>query len=214
MRKTCDEIRNINLSLTCDHRTRLLSLPQDIHVDLFQAPLHLDLRRQLPEDIHERVSPGEVLKGVEKTIENARSVPQAQTPVELPTESINQGTTRSSVHSDKSKLVQRTLIKNSKTLRRGEAGDNVLDVLQEVWRFGKEARKQRSERKSSSTHLNHQQMPQEPAEPAPLTTQEIDNISEDLRGQIEVFRTTHLRPLNIDDFSLLRAEHVLSAPRP
>jgi hypothetical protein len=214
MRKTYDEIRSICLSLTYSHRARLLSLPQDIHVDPLQAPLHLDLRRQLPEDIHKSVSPAKVLREVVKTIEKARSVPQAQTPVEIPTESTTQSSTRSSVHSDKSKLSQRTLTKNSKTPRNGEAADNVLDVLQEMWHFGKDARKHRSEKKSSSMHLNRQQAPQEPADPAPLTTQEIDNICEALLGQIEEFRMTHLRPLNIDDFSLLRAEHVLSASRP
>jgi hypothetical protein len=214
MRKTYDEIRSIGLSLTCNHRTRLLSLPQDIHIDLFQAPKPLDLRRQLPEDIHKRMSPGEVLRGVGKTIEKAHSVPQAQTPLELPTASTTQASTRSSVHSDKSNRAQRTLTENSKALRRADAGDNVLDVLQEAWRYGKDAWKRHSERKSSSTNLNGQQRPQEPVEPAPLTTKEIDNICEALLGQIKVFRTTHLRPLNIDDFSLLRADHVLSAPRP
>src|SRR5947209_20087714 len=90
MRKTYDEIRSIGLSLTCDPRSRLLPLPQDIQAELFQAPLHFDLRQQLPEDIHKTVSPGEILNVVERTIVKAHSVPQDQSPLHHPAESTTQ----------------------------------------------------------------------------------------------------------------------------
>lgn len=215
MQKTHDEIRSISLSLTYDDRSRLLPLPQDIRADLLRAPLHLDLRsRQLPEDIHERVSPGDVLKGVRETVRKAHSVSQDQTPMHHPTQSTTQSAAQSttqastspSLHSDRRISVQQTLTQISRTTRTAEAGDAMLDVVQEMWR-----RRPRFGRNPSALHLSRQQGPQESAQPAPLTTEEIDNICEDLLHQLDKFQKTHLHPLYIDNFSLLRAQHVLSA---
>ena len=211
MRGTYDKIRNICLFLSCDHRSRQLPLLQDIHDDLFRS-LNFDLREHLPEDIHKKVSPGEVLEGVRKTIGKARSVPEAQPPVPHPTESIAQASPPSSVRMGKQNF-QHALTEMSKTTRTTEGGEAMIDVVLEMWHFAKDARKRRSRRKSSSVHLNHEQKPQEPTEPAPLTPQEIDNICESLLEQLQEFRTSQLCPLNIDDFSTLRAKHVLSASR-
>ena len=64
MQKTYDKVLSIHVALTCDRRTKMLSLPQDIHDELSKAPLNLDYREQLPEDFHRRVSPGKILKVV------------------------------------------------------------------------------------------------------------------------------------------------------
>jgi hypothetical protein len=212
MRKTYDEIRSISLSLTCDHRCRLLSLPHEIRADLLQAPGQLDLLKQLPEDTYKSLSPGEVLERVRQTITKAQSVPQAQTLVRHPTESNTQPSTPSSVHSEQTISLQQRLTEISRTTRTAEGGEALFEVVQDVWRVCNAARKRRFGRKSSSTTLNRQQASQEPAGPAPLTPQEIDTVYTSLLTQLDDFQTTHLRPLNIDDFSLLRAQHVLSAP--
>ena len=209
MQKTYDKIRSITLSLTCDHCSQLPSLPQYICRDLFQAPLHFDLLQPLPEDIHERVSPGKVLRRVREVIGKARSVPHAQTPVQHPTEPTAQASTPLSMHSDPKKSAQQTLTEMSKTTRTAEGGEAMLDVLLEIWRFGKDATKRHFERKSTLPHLNHQQRHQEPAEPAPLSPQEIDRICDNLLDQLDDFQKTELPPLYIDNFSVLRAQHVL-----
>jgi hypothetical protein len=212
MQKTYDEVRSIVLSLTCDHRTRLLSLPQDIHADLLQAPPHLNLLQHLPEDIHKSLGPGKVLEKVRETIVKAQSLPQAQTHVRSPTQPTTQLSTPSSVHSDKSISPQQQLTAISKTTRTAEGGEALFDVVQDVFRICNQARKRRFGKKSSSPNLNRQERAQQPAESAPLTTQEINTFCQRLLDQLEAFRKNDLRPLNIDDFSLLRVQHVLPAP--
>jgi hypothetical protein len=211
MRMTYDEIRSLTIFLTCDERSRLPSLPHEISADLVQAPMKFNLTQPLSEDAHQSISPGEVLKRVRQTITKAQSTPQAPPFVRHPTESTTQPRTPSSVHSDRPVSLQNRLTNISRTTRTAEGGEALLDVVQEVSRVCITAWKRRSERRLSSRNPNREQSSQG-AEPAPPTPHEINTACARLVRRLDDFQTTQLRPLNIDDFSVLRAEHVLSTP--
>ena len=122
-----------------------------------------------------------------------------------PTDSTTQASTAASVYSGKRKSAQQKLTDDSKAIRTADGGEALFDVVREVWRWRKDAKKRPTGKKLSS-----QRTPGE-AEPAPLIAQEIDSICQSLIDGLEQFRTTQLPPLNIDDFSGLRDEHVLPA---
>jgi hypothetical protein len=209
MRKTYDEIRSITLSLTCSHRRRLPSLPQEINADLARAPIEFDLLKPLSEDAHKSLSPGEVLERVRQTITRAQSTSQAPPFVRHPTESTTHPRAPSSLHSERPTSIQNQLTENSRTARTAEGGDALVDVVQEMYRACITSWKRRTERRASSRNPHREQSSPEDAELAPLTPQEINSACASLVHRLDNFRTTYLRPLKINDFSVLRAEHVL-----
>jgi hypothetical protein len=214
MRKTYDEIRSITLSLTCNQRRRLPSLPHEINADLAQAPIEFDLLKPLSEDTHKSLSPGAVLERVRQTITKAQSTSQSPPFVRHPIESTTHPRAPSSLHSERPTSIQNRLTELSRTSRTTEGGDALLDVMQEMYHACVSSWKRHTKKRTSSRNPNREQSSQEDAELTPLTPQEINSVCASLVDRLDNFRTTYLRPLKINDFSVLRAEHVLSTRAP
>jgi hypothetical protein len=208
MRKTYDEIRSITLFLTCNHRRQLPSLPHEINTDLAQASIEFDLLKPLSEDAHKSLSPGDVLERVRQTITKAQSTSQDPPFMRHPTESTTHPRAPSSLHSERPTSIQNRLTDFSRTPRTAEGGDALVDVVQEMYRACITSWKRRTEKRASSRNP-HREISPEDAELAPLTPQEINSACASLIHRLDEFRTTSLRPLKINDFQVLRNEHVL-----
>ena len=196
LRRAHSKVSRMYLKLTRHQSNVKMRLMEAINEDLQMSQMAYDLTDDLPADFYKRHSPGKLLGQVESTIQSLQSRPQS-----LP---LSDG--QESIYSE-----SRSLNSSSSGRRRGTghkeaARESVAaDILPEITKLARNALARRFKRSKKDIVTT----PPVPERTSKNDQAELDKLGAELIIQIHDFIRDELRPLDIDEFASLRAQHVM-----